>query len=143
MLETKDIQTLFGHVKELHPHCPPDKIPRLTDSVADLWIRSFQGYSLEQLLGAADAHARTCRYWPSLSEILAQLPPLSAAEQMRLAPIGPVEREHMEEAKKWLREWHEELHALELPTMREALESGMTLAQWNAMLSEAGVWEDK
>ena len=44
---------------------------------------------------------------------------------------------------EWRRKWHEELHALELPTMREALESGMTLAQWSAMLSEAGVWEDK
>ena len=143
MLETKDIQTLFGHIKELHPHCPPDKIPRLTNSVADLWIRSFQGYSLEQLLRAADAHACTCRYWPSLSEIRAQLPALSAAEQMRLASIGPVERECMDESKKWQMKWHEELHALGLPTLREAIAAGTSLTRWRAMLSEAGVWEDK
>ena len=28
-----------------------------------------------------------------------------------------------------------------LPSLREAVEQGMSVAQWNAMLKEAGVWD--
>lgn len=74
MLETKDIQSIFTYIKQLHWHCPADKVPKLTQAVADSWIRALDGYTVEEVYKAADAHARSCRFWPSLSEIIKQLP---------------------------------------------------------------------
>lgn len=140
LLETKDIQTLFSYIKDLHPHCPPDKIPRLTNAVANLWINSLCGYSMEQLFRAADAHARSCRFWPSLSEIMAQLPSVSESERMRYAPPGPAATEHMKRAGEWQKEWHDELRGHGLPSLHEAMQSGIEVAQWLKMLEVAGVW---
>lgn len=81
MLETKDIQSIFSHIKQLHQQCPADKVPKLTQAVADSWIRGLDGYTVEEVYKAADAHARSCRFWPSLSEIVKQLPPRAAAPE--------------------------------------------------------------
>lgn len=139
LLEVKDIQKLFSYIKELHPHCPADKVPKLTNSVANLWIRTLSGYSMEQLFRAADDHARTCRFWPSLAEITAQLPSMSESERMRYAGPGAVERASMERMREWQEDWHKELAEHGLPTMREALEQGLTLKEWIQMLDQSGV----
>ena len=36
---------------------------------------------------------------------------------------------------------HTRQSLLGLPSLREAVEQGMSVAQWNAMLKEAGVWD--
>ena len=47
----------------------------------------------------------------------------------------------MEKLRAWQQEWHQELRERGLPSLREAVEQGMSVAQWNAMLKEAGVWD--
>ena len=141
MIDIKDVQELFSYLMELHPNSPPDKIPRLTRSLAQTWVNATTGYTKEQLFRAAREHAHRCRFWPDLSEILAQLPKLPEGEQRRYAPPGEAERESMEKLRAWQQEWHQELRERGLPTMREALDQGMSLAQWNALLQEAGVWD--
>lgn len=109
LLETKDIQSVFSYIKQLHQHCPADKVPKLTQAVADAWIRALDGYTVEEVYKAADAHARSCRFWPSLSEIVKQLPPRAAAPggsdtelQRRQAMWSQLYREKLREELKRL-----------------------------------------
>lgn len=109
MLETKDIQSIFTYIKQLHWHCPADKVPKLTQAVADSWIRGLDGYTVEEVYKAADAHARSCRFWPSLSEIVKQLPPrtvaysgLEAEIQRRQVRCSRLYREKLQEELKRL-----------------------------------------
>ena len=134
MLETKDIQSLFSYIKQLHPHCPQDKVPKLTNAVADLWIRSLDGYSIQQLYRAADAHAQKCRYWPSLSEIVKQLPPHAAA------PSG-VDAELQRRQARWSQLYREKLREeLERLDLREFNgNTGEEYRAWQAFCETAGV----
>lgn len=141
MIDIKDIQDLFAYLRELHPNTPASKVPSLTRPLVQTWINATAGYTREQLFRAAREHAQRCRFWPDLSEILAQLPKLPEGEQRRYAPPGEAERESMEKLRAWQQEWHQELRERGLPTMREALDQGMSIAQWNALLKEAGVWD--
>lgn len=109
MLETKDIQSIFSYIKQLHWHCPADKVPKLTQAVADAWIRGLAGYTVEEVYKAADAHAHSCRFWPSLSEIVKQLPSRPAAPggseaelQRRQARFSRLYREKLQEELKRL-----------------------------------------
>lgn len=140
MLEVKDIQRLFSYIKELHPHCPPDKVPKLTNAVAETWITALSGYSVDQLLKAASDHAATCRYWPSLAEILRQLPPIPESEKRRYATLGPCEMKCLEISLEWQKQWHQELKDRGLPTVRDAVGAGMSLAEWKSVLDDAEVF---
>ena len=102
MLETKDIQSIFTYIKQLHWHCPADNVPKLTQAVADSWIRGLDGYTVEEVYKAADAHARSCRFWPSLSEIVKRLPPRAAA------PSG-MDGELQRRQSRWCRVYREKL----------------------------------
>ena len=141
LLKRKDIKDLFVYINQLHPDCPVDRRPKLTDAAADLWIESLSVYSMDQLLKAARDHAASCRYWPSLSEILKQLPAVPEAEKRRYAPLGACERRCLERSLAWQEDWHRELHEMGLPTLREAIASGMSLAEWHTALNDAGVWK--
>lgn len=139
-MEIRDVQQLFSHIKQLHPNCPPEKRPVLTSSVARAWVRALAGYSREQLFEAAEAHAAVCRYWPSLNELLAQLPPLPPGERQRFAPPTPSQLRSAEQWHSWQADWHGELSARGLPTLGQALAGGLTVGAWLQMLEEAGLW---
>ena len=141
VLRKSDIKNLFIYINQLHPDCPVDKLRKLTDAVAELWIESLSGYEIEQLQRAARDHARVCRYWPSLSEIMERLPEVPVGERMRYAPPGRVELEHRRKSVEWQEQWHQELKERGLPNMREAIEAGMSLGQWRRQLEDAGVWK--
>lgn len=71
-----DIQTIWSKIKELHPHTPKDKIPRLTADVADMWIGWLQGYDLDTVIAAVVSQRKKKPFWPDIDEIMAELPPL-------------------------------------------------------------------
>lgn len=140
LLKKKDIKDLFIYINQLHPDCPTEKRPKLTDAVAETWIDALSGHSVDQLLKAARDHAAACRYWPSLAEILKQLPPVPESEKRRYAPPGPCEMKSLEESLKWQKQWNQELKERGLPTLREAVAAGMSVAEWRSVLDGAGVW---
>lgn len=134
MLKTKDIQSIFSYIKQLHQHCPADKVPKLTQAVADAWIRGLDGYTVEEVYKAADAHARSCRFWPSLSEIVKQLPP------RHVAPSGQ-DAEIQRRQAMWSRLYREKLQE-ELKRLGLREFNGNTGAEyqaWVATCEAAGV----
>lgn len=135
MLEVKDIQKLFIHLREVHPNCPPDKIPRLTTGLAKMWGKTFAGYSYQQVEDAADRRAAENRFWPDASEIKAYLPKLPER-----VVSGRELDASMLEAVKWIADvctdYHRRLKEAGLPTLAEARAQGMTCAEW-AELTEA------
>lgn len=72
----KDIQTIWTKIKELHPHTPKDKIPKLTGSIADMWVTCLEGYDLNTVINAVLIQRGKKPYWPDIDEIVAELPPL-------------------------------------------------------------------
>lgn len=134
MLETKDIQSIFSYIKQLHQHCPADKVPKLTQAVADAWIRGLDGYTVEEVYKAADAHARSCRFWPSLSEIVQQLPARTVAP-------GGIDAEIWRRQARWSRLYQEKLRE-ELKRLGLLEFNGNTGAEyqaWVAACEAAGV----
>ena len=100
------------------------------------WYAALRVYDVDAVKNAVVEHFRSSSFFPDVSEIVARLPRKTERDRRGCDDAGAADQTSL---NAWQREWHEELHALGLPTMREALESGMTLAQWNAKLSEAGV----
>ena len=141
LLSKEDIRELFRYIAELFSNCPPDKWPKETDAEVEAWVEGLAGYSKAQVGWAVRKCKQKSRYCPSLAEIVAQLPPIPEGERTRYAPPDPIELAHMEQSRAWQRERHAELHARGLPTLSEAMEAGMSVAQWNTALKEAGVWE--
>lgn len=135
MLETKDIQSIFSYIKQLHQHCPADKVPRLTRAVADTWIGALDGYTVEQVYKAAEAHARFCRFWPSLDEIVKQLPP------RRTAITGGMEGDSQRRQARWCdlyrEKLQEELQRLGLQAFTG--NSGAEYNAWHANCEAAGI----
>ena len=106
------------------------------------WYAVLQVYDVEEVKNAVVEHFRDSSFFPDVTEITARLPHRrTSGQQERWTAPDPTAQIEREKWKRWMLKWHEELHALGLPTLREALETGMTLAQWNAKLREAGVWE--
>ena len=134
MLETKDVQSIFSYIKQLHQHCPADKVPKLTQAVADSWIRALAGYTVEEVYKAADAHARSCRFWPSLSEIIKQLPPRNVAPSGRDAEIL---RRQVRWCKLYQEKLREELARLGLREFNG--NTGAEYQAWVATCEAAGV----
>lgn len=137
MLEISDIQKLFTHLREVHPNCPPDKIPRLTISLAKMWAGTFAGYSYQQVEDAADRRAAENRFWPDASEIKAYLPKRMEARQELDSS--------MLEAVKWVADvgadYRRRLKEAGLPTFAEARAQGMTCAEWAEMTKEVEIYE--
>lgn len=134
MLTTKDIQSIFSYIKQLHQHCPADKVPRLTQAVADAWIRGLDGYTVEEVYKAADAHARSCRFWPSLSEIVRQLPPRAAAPS---GGKGELRRRQSRWCQVYREKLREELGRLGLHEFNGS--TGEEYRAWQASCEAAGV----
>lgn len=136
-MERKDIQALFTYIRELHPHCPPDKIPKLSGAVADTWIEALAGYTLEDAKRAARRHAQKCRFWPSMSEVLVELP--TRVQRTTAYPLLQADEEQAQTAAKYHRLLRTELDKLGLPNSLEAEARGMSYQQWRRMAEEAGV----
>lgn len=134
MLETKDIQSIFSYIKQLHQQCPADKVPKLTQAVADSWIRGLDGYTVEEVYKAADAHARSCRFWPSLSEIVKQLPRRAATPSGRDAEL---QRRQVRWSRLYQEKLREELKRLGLREFNG--NTGAEYQAWVATCEAAGV----
>lgn len=134
VLTTRDIQSIFSYIKQLHQHCPADKLPRLTQTVADAWSRGLAGYTVEEVYKAADAHARSCRYWPSLAEIVKQLP-------QRTAVHDGLDGELRWRQARWCRTYRESLREeLERLGLREFDgNTGEEYRVWQTTCEAAGV----
>ena len=131
-MEVSDVQKLFGYIRTLHPHCPEDKLPRLTRKVADLWIRALDRYPLEQVYKAAEEHARSCRYWPELSEIVSRCE--SAAPCGRL---DDGQKKHLRWVRAYQQALREQLAKLALLPFAGA--TGKEYQSWRAQCVAAGM----
>lgn len=75
-MEISDIQIIWKHIKALRPNLSSDRLPRLTKEVAEAWRTNLEGYTVDQIIRAADVQIAKGPFWPDLSEIMAELPPL-------------------------------------------------------------------
>ena len=107
------------------------------------WYAAMRVFTADDVKAAVIQHFRTSSFFPDVSEIVARLPRRPKNEPVSCDAMSPTEQASMDRMRRWQKGWHEELHALGLPTLREAIAAGTSLTRWRAMLSEAGVWEDK
>ena len=66
---------------------------------------------------------------------------IAKAREEAVAEMQATQEQRKKELEAWQQEWHQELRERGLPSMREALDQGMSIAQWNALLKDAGVWD--
>ncbi len=137
-MKKEEVTKLFDLLEQLYQ----GKKKSRDEVTVAIWNEVLKPWSYEQIRDAVIRRAREKRFMPDPSEIAEYLPrPEKSAMANRSQPMGAIERKHMEQARQWQAEWHKELHKLGLPTMREALEQGMSLAQWNKALKEGGAWD--
>ncbi|MCU6702446.1 hypothetical protein [Muriventricola aceti] len=136
IMTEKDIDGLFGLLSVYFPNNPKTKDKTLKNA----WLLVLEEYGPEEVKLALKQFLRESKNFPFVQEIAMRCPRRTTAGERNILP-GQSEQEHMERARKWQAEWHEELHKLGLPTMREALKQGMSLTQWNKALKEGGAWD--
>lgn len=127
----QDVPKLFDLLEQLYQK----KKPRDEVTIA-IWAEVLKPWSYEQVRAAVIERARKNCYFPNPSEIAEYLP------KRNFYYIA--ERSRKKEAEQWQKEfeqWHEELKQRGLPTLEEALETGMTSSEWVAVLKEAGAWD--
>lgn len=137
MLEIQDIQRLFGYIKDLRPNCRA--IPRLTESMARAWCDAFQDYEYAQLEAAAAKQSLVNRFWPEPSDIAQFLPPSGGAASVRQGARSDAGQPQDPQVVAWWQGWHTEIQVAGLPTLTEAQESGMSCAEYAALLCKAGL----
>lgn len=101
------------------------------------WYAALRVYDVDAVKNAVVEHFRNSSFFPDVSEIVARLTRRAECDRRGCDDAGAADQISMDE---WQRKWHEELHTLGLPTLREAIAAGTSLTRWRAMLSEAGVW---
>ena len=102
------------------------------------WYAVLRVYDVEEVKDAVVEHFRNSSFFPDVTEITARLPQRTeGGPRVCQIPTDPAAQMEREKWQRWVTQWHQELHARGLPTLHEALEAGMTLAQWNAKLREA------
>lgn len=140
-MNRQDVCRLFDLLEQLYQG---KKKPRDKVTLA-IWAEVLKPWSYEQVRSAVVQRARENRYFPDPSELAAYLPSVELGEQRAGQDFPPelattlVKRQ--KELENWQQEWHQELRERGLPSLREAVEQGMSVAQWNALLKEAGVWD--
>ena len=137
----QDVCRLFDLLEQLYQG---KKKPRDAVTLA-IWAEVLKPWSYEQVRGAVVQRARENRFFPDPSELAAYLPDIKREEQGvgqgLPEELSATLAKRQNELEAWQQEWHQELRERGLPSLREALGQGMSIAQWNAMLKEAGVWD--
>ena len=137
-MEYNDVEKLFNLLEHLYQG---KKKSRDKVTVA-IWHEVFKPWSYEQVRDAVIRRSREKKFMPDQSEIAEYLPKVDGGPKMgRPRPPSEWERSCLEQSIRWQEQWHEDLQRRGLPTMREALERGMSLPEWRATLIEAGVWK--
>lgn len=137
-MEISDIQSIWTHIKALHPNTPEEKIPRLSMTVANAWRNELSDYSLEQVLKAVEKQAGKSRYWPDLAEIKAELPRHSVAGATKPQPRGDSDRRAKDaQDRLFARMKADRIRLIPLrraagipSTAEEAKRVGMTTREW-------------
>lgn len=128
-MEISDIQAIWGHIKALRPNVSQERLPRLTKEIAEAWRSNLEGYTVEQVIQAADVQIAKSPFWPDLREIIAELPPLPT----HLIPGATECRGNhqpdpfLDHYRELLRECRQKRREADVPaTFEEARAQGMT-----------------
>lgn len=136
-----DIDRLFQLLAIYYPTSPKVR----SEITKQSWFLVLEPFDPEDVKKALVLHMQTSKHFPFVQEISTRckLPATEPTEST--AGIGTDYANDVACMMEWLGPWHEKweekLHGLGLPTFGEAVASGMTTAEWNHMMEEAGVLE--
>lgn len=115
--------------------------PRLADQrLLSAWYRALALYRLDDVQIAITAHFKKSNFFPDVSEIIRELPPIPEADKRRHTLPTPSEQRSMAELRAWQDQWHRELREMGLPTLYEAVAAGKTPGEWAGELIAAGAF---
>ena len=132
-----DVENLFQLLKIYFPANQKVHSKKLQSA----WHLLLEPYEPEVVKAALTDQLRENKNFPDAQAIATRCGGGREARRQPSTPLGAAEKRSLETLKSWQREWHQELHDKGLPTMREALESGLTLGQWRNMLELGGAWQ--
>lgn len=108
------------------------------------WGFVLEKFTYDDVKAAVLDYAARNKYFPDLSDITGSLTPergdVPDLPDGRDNPPGEIEQKCRESALEWQAEWHAQLHAMGLPTFREATQAGMSPGAWLRLLQEKGAW---
>lgn len=144
-MNREDIQKIWSYIKALRPHLSTDRLPRLTKEVATAWASNLTGYSVEEVMQAADKQLAKGSFWPDLSEIMAELPPPSPSRTHLIQSAHASTGHHREDpVLEQLRECFNELERKRreagIPaSYAEAKAAGLTYTETETLWESAGL----
>ena len=139
-LTREDTDRLFELFRLFRPGDPKVDNKRLHAA----WALVLEPYEVDDVRRAVADYFRGNSFFPDVTDIATRCqrqPAPLTAEWDTPASMQATQEQRQKELEAWQQEWHQELRERGLPSMREALGQGMSIAQWNAMLKESGVWD--
>lgn len=111
------------------------------ESLLKAWYAAMKIYNADDVRNAVIEHFRTSSFFPDVSEITSKLPCATAKERDRFSDRIQTICETSPELVRWHERWCRKLSEKGIPTLSDALEQGMTFAQWSKIVDEADAWD--